>query len=77
MAPFTGDGVGAGQHLLVDDDAATHTGAENDPENDFGTTATAIDRFGERKTVGIVGQPDLPLEQGLQVAAQRLADQAG
>jgi len=77
VPPFAGNGIGADQHLLADYDAAADTGAENDAEHGLGVAAAAVDGFRQGKAVGVVGQSHLALEQGLQVAAQGLADQAG
>ena len=77
VPPLAGDPVGAGQRLPAQDDAAADAGAENDAENDFGALPGAVDRFREREAVGVVGQAHFALQQRLQVAAQRLAVQAG
>jgi hypothetical protein len=77
MPPFTGDGIGAGQYLAVDDDAAAHTRAENHAEHHRCTRTRAIGRFGQREAVGIVGDAHFALQQCFQIAFERLADQTG
>ena len=46
MAPFAGDGIGAGPHLRMAYDAASDAGAEDDAEDKPGALAGAIDCFG-------------------------------
>jgi hypothetical protein len=58
VSPFTSDGIGSGEYLAVNDKAATNTGAEDDAEYNGRTLGGAINRFRERKTVGVIGQPD-------------------
>ena len=43
--------------------------AENDTEDDLGSAAGAVGRFGQGKAVGVVGQPDFALQQSFQVGA--------
>ena len=77
VAPFAGDGVGAGQQLAVDDDAAADAGAEDHAEHHPGADARAVDGFGQGKAVGIVGDAHLARQQLLQVLPERPADQTG
>ena len=77
VTPFAGNRIGPDEHPAVDHDATTDTGAENDAEHHAGIAAGTIDSFRQRKTVGVIGQANVALEQCLQVAAQGFADQAG
>jgi hypothetical protein len=77
VSPFTGDGIGAAQGPAVDHDAAADAGAEDHAEHHGGTGTGAIDGFRQGKAVGVVGEAHFALQYGLQVALQRLADQAG
>jgi hypothetical protein len=65
------------QDMAADDDAAADAGAENHSKDDLGMAPGAVAGFGKREAVGIVGQPQLAPQERLEVAAQRLADQAG
>lgn len=77
VPPLAGNAVAAAHHLPVDDDPAADPGTEDDAEDIVGAGSGPVDRFGKGKAVGVVGQPDFALQNRLQVAAQRLADQAG
>lgn len=77
MAPFAGNAIGSVQHLAINDDTAAYAGTENNAEDTVFASRRTVAGFGQRKAVGVVGQPHFALEQCLQVAFQRLADQAG
>ena len=66
MAPFTGNGVGAGQNLSIDDNPTANTGAENYPKDNGCALSGTVDRLRKRETVGIIGKANLALQQGLQ-----------
>ena len=73
MPPLAGDAVGAGQDMAVNDDAGTSAGADDDPEYHRRTGSGAIRGFREGETVGVIADPQLALQQGLQVLKNRLA----
>ncbi len=77
MPPFTGNGVGAAEHLAIDDDAAADAGSQNHAKDRCGAGGGAIGGFGQRQAVGIVGQPDRAIECAFEVLLQRLAVEAG
>ena len=77
MPPFAGDGVFAGQHLAVYDDAAADSGAENNAENHGRTLGRAVRRFGYGETIGVIGQSHRTTDELGQVRIQGMADQAG
>jgi hypothetical protein len=62
--------------MAANDDSATDPSPENDPKDNLRLPASAIASFGKREAVGIVGQADLALQEGFEVGAKRLADQA-
>jgi hypothetical protein len=55
----------------VDDHAATHPGAEDHAKGDRRCTPGAVQRFGEREAVRVVGEADFAAERALEVALQR------
>ena len=71
VPPFAGDRVAAGQADAVDRDAAADTGAEDHAEHDAMTDACAVDRFGQREAVGVVGHADRSCESRGQVVDER------
>ncbi len=77
VPPLAGDGIGAGEHLAVDDDAAADAGAEDHAEHRLRAGAGTIDGFRQRETVGIVGEAHVASQRRFEVALERLADQAG
>ena len=76
MSPFAADGIGTGQQPAVHDDATADAGAENNSEYDRRAPPGPIDGFLKGKTIGVVGQSYLALEQRLQVVLQGLTVQA-
>lgn len=76
MAPFAGDGIGPAHQLLAYHHAAARPGAEDSAEDDGRGRAGAVDRFGERKTIGVVGEAHRTAYCGLQVFVERMADEA-
>ncbi len=77
MAPLAGDGVGAHQRSSIDDDTAADAGTQDHPENDSRLGGRAVDGFGQRKAVGIVGQANRSPEGSGKVLVQGLADEPG
>ena len=68
MAPLASDAIGAGQYALMNHDASADAGTENDSENHLRTPPSAINRFREGKTVGVIGQPYLAPQPRLQLS---------
>ncbi len=75
MAEFAGEAVAAFEDGAVDDDAAAAAGAEDDAEDDFTTGGGAIGGFGEGEAVGIVGDADFAVKEGLEVLIEGVAVQ--
>src|SRR4030095_13011526 len=70
MAPFPSDTIGARQQTSVDNDAAADTSTENYPKHDARSGAGTIGRFGECKTIGVIGNSNARTELFDQVAPQ-------
>ena len=68
--------VRTGKELTAHDDTSADAGAENDAEHDLCARPRAVGRFGQRKTVGVVGDADLAAEQRFQVGLDRLRVEA-
>ncbi len=77
MAPLAGNGVGAIEHLTVDDDAATDAGSQDHAKHDGRTGGGTIGGFGQGQAVGVVGQPHRATEHAFQVFFEWLANEAG
>ena len=77
VAPFAGDRRRAMEQAPMHDDAAADAGTEDGAEHDVGAACRAVGRLGQGEAVGVVGQAYLAAERGLEVTAQRAADQAG
>src|SRR4029077_8502591 len=65
----------AGQYAGASTDAAADARAGDDSENDVAPGRSAIGRFRERETVGIVGDADISSERCGKVFVQGMADQ--
>src|SRR5689334_8039757 len=76
VTPFTGDAVRPVEQRTTHHDAGTNTGAEDRAEDDLGALAGAVARLREREAVGIVGDADLALQHGFEIALERLPVQA-
>ncbi len=61
----------------MDDDAGTHTRAENGGEDDLRAGSGTIGRLGHGKAVGVVLQPHLPPESAREITIQWTADEPG
>src|SRR5690348_3327413 len=57
VAPFAGDAVAAADERPADDESAADAGTKNDAEDNAGISRGAVDRFGERKAIGVVLEP--------------------
>ena len=77
MAKFTGNIAMSGNRFTVEDQAAAHSGTENQPHDQRILRKFIVPGFGESKAVGIVIQTDFTPEPGAQIAAQRLAAGSG
>ena len=77
MAPFAGNGIGAGEQLAADHDAAAGTCAENDAEHGCRAFTRAIRCFRQRKTVGIVCDADRTAKRRLDIPAKGMAIEPG
>ena len=75
VAPFSSDGVDAGDDPAVDHDAAADTGTENDAENRCGARTRAVDGLRQGEAVGIIGEADRTLQSVFEVCIQPLADE--
>ncbi len=75
VAPFPADRVDAGQHLAVHDHAAAGTRADDDAEDAGRACGRAVAGLRQREAVGVIREPQRPLEQRRQVLGQRLAVQ--
>jgi hypothetical protein len=75
VPPLAGHRVGPGQHVAVHHDAAASTRADDDAEHHACAGRRAASRLGEREAVGIVREPNRPLETRRQVAVKRPAVQ--
>ena len=49
--------------------------ANDNPEDNHGSSACAVHGLGESKAVGIIRNPDLAVERGTQVLVERVANQ--
>ena len=76
VPPFARDRVGTLEHAPVHDDAGADAGAEDRAEDHAGALARAVGRLRQREAVGVVGDADLAVERGLEVALDRLAVEA-
>ena len=76
VAPFSGDAVGAVEHLPVHDDPGADTRAENHAEDDVRARACAVGSFRQCKAVGIVGEPDGSLQPRREIVDDRFAVEA-
>ena len=61
----------------MDHHAAAGAGADDDAEDDGGAGRRAVGRLRQREAVGVVGEPDRPIEQARQILGQRPAVQPG
>jgi hypothetical protein len=63
VAPFSGDGMCAGEQATVDDDASAHPGADDDPEDHLAARAGAVGGLGQDEAVGVVGHAHFAVER--------------
>jgi hypothetical protein len=71
MTPFPGNVLQSGQQFSVDHDASTDTCSHDDPKDTGCILPGAIDRFSERKTVGIILKSHGSRQKCLKVLEQR------
>ena len=77
MSPLTADAVASFDDVLVDREAPTAAGAEDDREDDAPVRARTIHRFTQGETVGVVRHRDRTSEGGFEIGFQSAAVQAG
>ena len=75
MTDFGGDALIACMHMSSDRKPAAMAGADDDAENRVRILARAVDGFGNRKAIGIIGKPHVAAERCLKIAPERLAVQ--
>ena len=73
VAPFTGDGLRAGEDFALVNDASATARAHDDAENQFLSPARPVQRLGHRETIGVVLDLNFPAENPFEVRLQRLA----
>ena len=76
MPPLASDSVGAVAHNLVNHNSAAATCSKNYAKHNWRSTASAINRLGQRKTICVVGCANLHANQALQILPQRHAVEA-
>ena len=77
MSPFAGNRIDADEQPAADHDAAAHSGTEDDAEDGAAAGGRAVDRLGQRKAIGVVGEAHRAAERGLDIAAERPAVEPG
>ncbi len=77
VSPLAGYGIDADQRLAVDHDAAAAAGADDDPEDEAAAARAPVDRLGQGKAVGVVHDPQGPVEALRQVPVERPAVEGG
>ena len=75
MAPFAGHAVAPADDLAIHHNAAAAASADDHAEHHAGTFARAVRCLAERKTIGVVRHPHLPLQPGGQIGVETLAVQ--
>ena len=70
VPPFARERVVALEHLARDDDAAARAGAEDGAEHDRRVLPRAVDRFGQREAVRVVGETHLVSELLFEIVLQ-------
>jgi hypothetical protein len=77
VPPLAGNRVRPGEQPAADADAAAHPGTENHAEHRRSARRGAIGGFGQRETVGVVGDAHFAPQPRAQVLAQPLAVEPG
>ena len=67
MPPLTGDTVGSGQQLLIDDDTAAGTGAEYRAKDRVCAGSCTMVGFRQRETIRVIFETDFVAELGFYV----------
>jgi len=75
VSPLSPDRVGSFGETAVRNDAPSNAGADNHTENGGGPHSGTIHRFGQSEAVGIVGEPNRPVQRAGEITIQRSAEE--
>jgi hypothetical protein len=77
VTPFAGDCVRPGQYFPVHDDASADARSGDHTEHDIPARTRAVDGFGQRETICVIGDTNGPTQCSCKIAVERAADEPG